>query len=182
MHLVPVAQQSLEVRRLRSLATELIAIGRQRGIFTRVQQVRNKFGEQLAAAFAEEEREQEAGLIVTRQGQRGAWFMLPRDSMGAMFDPEDLTPRIATTIETLLALPIELPHDFAVALALGPVTMLTLGNTATLGHRTSTSLPFSSRAPVALPPTNALSVRVITDHVSALAEEIVARYEAALKR
>lgn len=182
LHFVPLINQRLEVRRLLGLPSELTSIGRQRGIFSATEAVETYSDDQVAAVFADDKHDEAPGILVSRDGQRGIWFLLPHDDMGSVFDPEDLKPRIEATIETMMSLPLDPPDDVGIALALGPLTLLTSGNVNILGHRNNTTLPYTMHSPIQQAPKEAIPFSALRTNTSDVAEEIVARLEVALRK
>lgn len=115
--LVPTDHLLIEARRLRSIGDELVQLGRQGGLFTSTQGV--TVDVQASAVIARTtDRDEEAGLSVARDGQRGVWFRLPRDSMGAVFDADDLTPRLASVLRLIAQLPLGHSDRYAIAAGL----------------------------------------------------------------
>src|SRR5450759_1061027 len=92
--LVPVESAPVEARRLRDLGGSMIDLGRQAGIFMMTQAVQADVHSE-GIVVRSDDRGDGMGMAVTRGGQRSAWFRLPHDSMGAVFDAKDLVPRVA---------------------------------------------------------------------------------------
>ena len=181
VHLVPTQPQRLEVRRLTALAEELAKIGRESGLFTASQALRTAHtSDHAVAQTAEDNHSEETGLLVTRSGQRGAWVALPHDGLGSIFDPPNLQPRLSALLQILLELPLPELTQVAVATAVAPAQMITVGNAGLIGNRSSASMSFLTREDVQLTPDDSVSALAIRQHPDEVAEEILARLSTAL--
>jgi hypothetical protein len=182
IELIPIPEVEVEVRRLATVPDDLMAIGRASGLFDASLAVSREHSGDVAKAEAQDQRRSHvAGMLVTRNGQRGAWFSLPSDSMGAVFDAADLTRQLTSVLSTLFGLPVPQASGYAFGLALVSPIMLTFNPISVLGTRTgSTSIRMSSED-IVVEPTNYLSTAHIRDHPADVAEELVARLEAAIR-
>lgn len=181
VHLIPLEDQRVEVRRLASLTDELAAAGREAGFFSQSQQLHTAASDQLAATWSEASvTNGPAGFMITRSGGRGFWIELPRDNLGSVFDPEDLTPRLARGLRMVSQLRLDDCERFAVGSALAPVMMLTAGSADMVGRRNSASMLGYGQKDINLPPEDSVASRAISSDPDAVAEEIIARLAARL--
>lgn len=181
VHLIPAQSQRLEVRRLTALADELATIGRERGLFTASQALQTSHTSEYAVAqTAESNHSEETGLVVTRSGQRGAWLALPHDSLGSVFDASSLQPRLSTLLQILLQLALPDFSQLAVAAAVAPIQMITVGNAGLVGNRSSASMSFVTQEDVQLLPDDSISSLAVRQQPDQVAEEILARLSTAL--
>ncbi|MEH3088426.1 MAG: toll/interleukin-1 receptor domain-containing protein [Microbacterium arborescens] len=181
VHLIPLEDQRVEVRRLASLTDELAAAGREAGFFSQSQQLHTAASDQLAATWSDASvTNGPAGFMTTRSGGRGFWIELPRDNLGSVFDPEDLTPRLARGLRMVSQLRLADCERFAVGSALAPVMMLTAGSADIVGRRNSASMLGYGQRDIILPPEDSVASRAISSDPDAVAEEIIARLAARL--
>lgn len=179
--LVPVTGLRVEARRLASLADELTSLGRQAGLFRQSEAVDSRLSIDAVAVSSPSDRDRNgAGLMVTAGGQRTIWHTLSRDSLGAVFDPADLRPRIEALTRTLVHVPVPQAEAYGIALRLRPVTMLSRGRASSLGSRASTSMPYAGRDEISVPAAEAVAFNVMEQHLAEIAEELVARLDATL--
>ncbi|WP_375430999.1 toll/interleukin-1 receptor domain-containing protein [uncultured Friedmanniella sp.] len=180
VHLVPVGPQRIEVRRLAALGNDLGRAMRDSGLVGMSEGIDLSTNDQRAIAQISNANKSVSGLAVGRNGQRGGWFSLPRDNMGAIFDRDDLESRVAALLRLLIDLPISVASEYAVACGLTDYGMLTIGKASSLRGRTSASLAFSSRPDLRIDAEDALPSSAIQAHAQEASEEIVARIEARL--
>jgi hypothetical protein len=175
--------QRIEVRRLDSLANELVGLGRQHGLFTASEQVEQKSTDQVAMAYTESTRDKDfTGVMATRTGQRGFWLPLPHDSLGSVFDRADVTTRMLALLDLLLTLPIALPESVAVAARVEPVSMLQLASLNVLDSRQSATFPFMSDTVDPVLPEDAVRLSELQANRAGFVDEVVARLESKLRR
>jgi TIR domain len=183
IHLLPVPTQRLEVLRLAALKTQLPDLGRQNGLFTPTQELQADADADNAYARSGQSREaDEAGLLVTRSGQRGGWISLPRDDLGSVLDVSDAKARVAALLNLLLRVPTTPPERFAIAASLGPTGSLTVGSSDIVGRRNSASMLGYGSDDVVVAPEDSVSIGALRHGTDEVAEEIVARLVAALPR
>ena len=181
VHLLPVPVLHLEVRRIAELGSELAELGRRAGMFGPEQAVDIQANGSRAYARSTAGRtNDEAGLAVARNGQRGAWISLPHDQMGAVYDPDDLKPRVVSLLGTLEAIAISTPSQVAFGLRIEPLMMLSIGKASKIGHRTSSSMPFTTRHDATVAPDDCVENRWVTSTPATIAEELIARLSAVL--
>jgi hypothetical protein len=83
LHLLPTEPLHIELRRLDQLREELANLGRNAGLFGVGQALSIQADAIRTYAVSQRSRaEDEAGVAVTRTGQRTTWLTLPHDSMG----------------------------------------------------------------------------------------------------
>ena len=180
--LLPAEALRVEARRLTALQEELPAVGRQAGLFRQADGVETRLSSDFVAAWTRSDRERDvAGILISATGQRTIWHTLPHDSMGAVFDPEDLRPRLEALLQALVRLPVEKAQEYGVALRLRPITSLSIGPVSTLGSRTSMSMPFAMRDEIAVDALDCLRSDALEVCLSDVAEELTARLQAALR-
>lgn len=182
LHLIPVDRQHLEVRKLDSLQAELSRLGRAGGLFSSAEGLRSSAGADSVFCQTDGARVGSgSGLLVTRSGQRGAWFTLPRDSLGSVFDPVDVQPRLESLLSLLLDIPIPTSTKYSFALRLAPCMLLSIGSASVIGVRRSTTMPFTSRPDaISVLPGDAVTVEALGGNLSDVAEELLARMKAEL--
>jgi hypothetical protein len=183
VHLLPIPVQRLEVRRLAALKAQLPDLGRQNGLFTPTQELHAEADADNAYARSDQSRDaDEAGLLVTRSGQRGGWISLPRDDLGSVLDVSDAKARIAALINLLLRVPGPPAERFAIAASLGPTSSLTVGSSDIVGRRNTASMLGYGRDDVVVAPEDSVSMEALRHGTDEVAEELVARLVAALPR
>jgi hypothetical protein len=182
LHLVPVTAQHLEVRRLLRMGDELASAGRGAGLFGAGQALAIDTDDHYALAVSRPDRQaDERGLAVTRAGQRSVWLPLPHDSMGAVFDPDDMCPRLVALLGLLRSLPLPDPGRVSFALRVEPLMLLSFAPASTVGHRSRAEMPFPSRNSCSVNPDDAVSIAALDANVGNAAAELTARLAAALK-
>jgi len=183
VHLVPVPSPHLEVRRLSQVGNELASAGRNAGLFGSGQALTIDADDRRAHAVSQPGRQvDEAGLAVTRTGQRSVWLPLPHDTLGAIFDPDDMRPRLAALLRVLRSLPLPDPDQIAFALRIEPLMLLSFAVAATVGHRSQAQMPFASANSCSVNPEDAIGVAALDANFTDVAEELTARLAAALKK
>ena len=184
IHVVPVDRQYLEVRKLDNLKAELSQCGRARGLFSATEGLHSSAG--ADTVFCQTDGTAgggNAGLLVTRSGQRGAWFTLPRDNLGAVFDPVDVQPRLESLLGLLLDIPIPAATKYTFALRLAPCLMLSVGSASVIGVRHNATMAFTSRPDaISTIPEDAVTVEALSSNLPDIAEELVARMKAELSK
>jgi len=183
VHLVPVPGQRLAMRDLQAVPEQLTVAGRRGGLFGETLGAFVSATDTQATAHINPGRNVDAaGLLVGRNGQRGAWLTLPHDSMGSVLDEDELRPRIAGLLGILLALPVELAERYALGVGLSDVMLLTIGDSNVVGRRKGATMPFASSNDIVLGPEDSAATRALLENVSEVAEEVTARLVAALRR
>ena len=118
--------------------------------------------------------------MITRQAQRGVWIELPRDSMGTVFDPSEVTPRLSEAIRLLFGVDAgELAERYVVGVRISPASLVVLGDASQVGHRNSSSVRMSSKDISPPVEDSVTSTGAISDSDS-LADELVARLKSQL--
>jgi hypothetical protein len=183
LHLVPLEPQRVEVRRLATLPSELISIGRRTGLFTAGEEVLSSHD--AVAAVAESasssgRRLPSAGMMVTRSGQRSIWIPMPADSMGPVFDATFMAERLSEMLERLVDLPVANSQNYVIAAAITSPMMLTVNRVSTLGNRSSASGLRTDSSSISLPPDDFIPFAALAGNLTAVAEEVSARLAAAV--
>lgn len=84
-----------------------------------------------------------AGVRINDDGAVSAWFTLARDTMGAVFEPDDVSGALERALQLAAQAFAQLGAPearVAVAAEVHPTSTLTTGRLADLGHRTRTSM------------------------------------------
>lgn len=106
------------------------------------------------------------GCRVGRSGQLSIWSSLPRDGMGSVLDGTDLAKdltralRVAATV--LSHLGVEPKQQVVVATELDDLALLTGGELADLGRRTSATMPFNSWSTISLDPDESVPLMALS--------------------
>jgi hypothetical protein len=181
LHLVPVPPLHLEVRRLRQLGEELAVLGRDAGLFTATRALTGDTNDRYVYVMPQPDpRQSEAGLAVTRAAQCSAWLALPHDSMGAVFDRDDMRPRLAAVIRLLRSISLPRVERIAFAMRLEPLSLLSLGSVSTVGNRSSTTMPFAGRNSCGVEPEDTVTPQALDANVDDVADELTERLTVAL--
>jgi nucleoside phosphorylase len=165
--LLPAEPTPLAARRLAALPTELTALGREAGVFTRGQEVSEACGHSAVANTAG------AGLAITREGQRCGWQELPRDKLGSVLDPKDLTARLSALLSTLTRLDVAYPGEAGIAVAVTTSILLAEGQVGEM-PRTSTR-GRTSMTPLRVPAADVLPWAQIAADPADVSAELSAR-------
>ena len=184
VHLVPVEVEArLQMARLQTLWSELVQLGRERGLFGQAGAVEGQPAADGAIAFARDGREgTNTGLAVLRTRQRSAWETLPKSGglSVAVFDPEYIAARITTLLETLLAVPVPLPARVVPAAGVAPTMLLTRGRVnAPPSNSVSLANGFNDQ-PLRTDTVESVSTDGVRDATGQVAEELAARLNHAL--
>jgi hypothetical protein len=121
----------------------------------------------------------QAGLAVTRRGERCGWQPLPRDSLGSVLDEEDLTSRLAVLLTVLSAIGVPPPRQAAVAAGVTPSVLLAEGRVSDM-PRTATR-GRTSLTPVRVPAADALPWAQVAARPADVAAELAARLLSAFR-
>jgi hypothetical protein len=177
--LVPAETQSLRLGQMESMADEFVVTGRTSGLFTQAGAVDN--GHSADAAYARVPGDDAAGILVTRQGQRTAWITLPHDMLGGVLDPSRIKARVSRVLQLLVSFDLPIAERYGVAARIHPSRSLMVGDSSTVGSRSSASMGmgFEDRFPTPMPDT--VRGQAIAAHSDELAEELIARVVAALQ-
>lgn len=180
-HLVPSdAGGRLEVRRLNGLSEELADLGRATGIFTVTQRLTVRSTAELALAQTVVERDiVDTGLVVTRDGQRGAWVTLPTDGLGSVFDPPQARMRLEAVVGALLRIEVPTSSRYGVAIGLSRTMMLTVGSSDLIGRRSSAAIRTEGQD-IRVAADEDVSSNALRTSPTDIAEELVARLAARL--
>lgn len=172
----PVGATLISAVDLSLLPQRLTEAGRLGGLFAHDQAVESQLAGDLAVSTARDPRSgQSAGLMATRQSQRGIWVPLPRDMMGTVFDPEEVAPRLSAAIALLFSVDAgALAERYLVGARIAPGSMVLLGDAQQVGSRTSSRIRMAWDD-IATPVDDSLLGSDIASHSDAVAAELVAR-------
>lgn len=183
LHLVPADTGTrLQVVQLQTLWSELVQLGRTRGLFSQAGAVEGEPSSDGAVAFARDVRAgTNTGLAVMRNGQRSAWEALPKTGglSVAVFDPEYIAARLTTLLDMLLALSVPLSARIVPAAGVEPAMLLTRGKVNTPPPRNGVSIGMSQQ-PVRTDTVESVSADGMRGAVARVAEELAARLDQAL--
>lgn len=119
------------------------------------------------------------GCRVAASGQTSIWGTLPRDGMGSILDPGDLTQRLAGFLRAAGA---AMPGDagqLALAVGIGPLTSVTEGRVTGVSRSRASGFSFG-RERIAVPPDEAVSRAAFSngarDAARTLAEALLTAY------
>lgn len=181
IHMVSIPALHLEVRRLRQMGDELAAIGREAGLYGAAQALTIEANDRHAYVISQRGRQQdEAGIAVTRTGQRSAWLTLPHDSMGAIFDRDDLRPRLSTLIKLLRSISLPNSEQITFGLRIEPLMLLSVGSASAVGRRSQSTMPFASRNSCSIEPEDSVTWQALDANVDDATDELTERLAAAL--
>lgn len=111
------------------------------------------------------------GVRAHAQGAVSAWHLLPTDNMGPALDPQSLPALIAACLRLCgAAAPVSGP--FALAVELGPTTLISVVRPGEFGHRSSATLGMGSDGPVIVRPDETVDPTALTSNASAAAEAL----------
>jgi hypothetical protein len=180
VHIVPASPIRIEARRLAQLSDELISVGRLHGLFSTSQAVTATLLAESVTVAVETGQDNQAGLMVTRTGQRSAWVKLPHDMMGSVLDPGEASTRVSAILDLLLGLDLPSTDEAGFAIGVGPVGMMIVGDASVVGRRSSASLPMTGLPDMRVGADDALPLSSVRNASSEIAEELMARLIAGL--
>lgn len=168
LHLVPAdpLATTVEIRRLAGIKDELAALGRAAKLFTLTEGLSATDPATVFTAAG-------SGLAVSSDGQRSAWQPLPKDSLGAVIDTEDVAGRLTALLNALVRIDAPTPLRAGLAVGISGSGLLSEGRVADLPRRTAR--PRTSTAPVRVQPGDTLPYARVTDSPHDVAEELAAR-------
>lgn len=171
VHLVPAESATHHgVPELERICDELAALGRSERLFAQEQSLSVGSSAEVAWALSTDQHAEECGLAVLRTGQRTCWFPLP----AADLDHDELAPRVADRLTTLLAIALPLPGHLAPVAGLDPIT-------ATTRLAGEASFDLDSPGRIRIGAEEAFPVEDLRRACREIAEELVARLAAPLK-
>lgn len=181
--LLPVGGQLITVTKLGGLNDSLADAGRRSGLFSATQELAaSSTAEHVSLAVTRTRGSNDAGFLFTRRGQRAGWIELPNDTLGSVFDPKELVPRLAALIQILASIEgLELAERYVVAARIGPLMMLTEADASVVGNRSSASMSLRSGAEYTLPQEDSVRSAALVSGAQEIASEIVARFQAGLR-
>lgn len=168
LHLVPAdpLAATVEVRRLATIKDELAALGREAKLFTPTEGLSAADPATVFAAAG-------SGLAVTADGGRSAWQPLPKDSLGAVIDTEDVVSRLTALLGALVRIDAPAPARAGLAVGVSGSGILSEGRVADLPRRTARLR--TSVAPLRVQAGDTLPYARIAARTSDVAEELAAR-------
>lgn len=168
LHLVsadPLAT-TVETRRLAGIKDQLAALGRAEKLFTLTEGLSATDPATVFTAAG-------SGLAVTHDGQRSAWQPLPKDSLGAVIDTEDVVGRLTALLNALVRIDAPTPVRAGLAVGISGNGILSEGRVADLPRKTARLR--TSTAPLRVQPGDTLPYARVTDNPHDVAEELAAR-------
>ena len=120
--------------------------------------------------------------MFTRRGQRAGWIELPNDTLGSVFDPKELVPRLAALIQILASIEeVNQSERYVVAARIGPLMLLAEADASVVGNRSSASMSLRSGEAYTLPQEDSVRSAALVSGAQEIASEIVARLRAGLR-
>ncbi|MBN9239925.1 MAG: toll/interleukin-1 receptor domain-containing protein [Leifsonia sp.] len=175
LHLIPTVSALVQASVLSGLERSLAKVGRDGGLFPATAALDVQNGPNMVATRLTERRDNDTGLLVTRSGQRSGWLSLPRDGLGSVFDVSDATERIAALVRILMRLDLPDAERYVPTVSIGPLSMLTVGDAAIVGQRTSASMRAFGPSEIDTPIEDSVHAAAIMEGAEELATEMVAR-------
>lgn len=181
--LLPVGGQLITVTKLGGLSGTLAVAGRRSGLFSATQELtESSTAEHVSLAVTRTRDSGDAGFLFTRRGQRAGWIELPNDTLGSVFDPKELVPRLAALIQILASIEeLELAARYVVTARIGPLMMLAEADASVVGNRSSASMSLRSGEAYTLPQEDSVRSEVLVSGAQEIASEIAARLRAGLR-
>ncbi|MFC7908099.1 5'-methylthioadenosine/S-adenosylhomocysteine nucleosidase family protein [Streptomyces nigra] len=180
VHLVPAQPGTrLEYRRLRQLPEQLVGLGREARIFAVGQAVDHAVRDEAACAWTNDHRKGTVGLACHRNGQRSAWLPLPKDSLGAVLDPDELPLQIQRMLALLLRIDGPAPDHVVPVIAVEPAEIVSFGSVKDMPRSTATVR--MTQGPLRVPADEALPGASLAVRTGDVAQELSARLEHALR-
>lgn len=181
LHLVPVDSSTrLQVVQLRTLSSELVQLGRTRGLFGQAEAVEGQPTSDSAVAFTRGARGTgTTGLAILRSGQRSAWEALPKiDQLSvALFNPDYIAKRIAMLLDVLLAVPAPMPDRTVPVAGIEPAMLITRGAVGVPHHGGATFR--MNGQPIRTEATESVNANGLPHVTTQVAEELAARLDQA---
>jgi hypothetical protein len=181
-HFVPVPSQSIPVTGLKTVAEALADQGRASGLFSRTAGIDLVADASVGAARTSDRRQDDTGLFVGRDGQRGAWLTLPHDMLGSILDESELAVRVERLIGVLFGLNLSLAPAYSPGARLAPIMMMSVGDAAQIGRRSSSSLGTSGRPSIDAALVDKIPGGSIAGNARELSRELIARIVGQLGR
>jgi len=173
VHLIPAGQDAApQARRLTALRAELAALGRVEHLFASDEELTSSDPATVGSARGN-------GLAVTATGQRSAWQALPRDTLGAVLDPADLTRRLAALLRVIVRIQAPVPVEAGLAVGITPSIPVSEGLMSDLPRRTLRKR--TSMARVRVPARDVLRFARIAACPGDVADELSARLLLAIR-
>lgn len=174
VHLVPIPQAAFSQRRLSGIKD--VAADAMRPLLTPFAEIRpNDYGDVVTIEAASTRlpphtdvtQSELAGCRIARAGQVSLWCTLPRDGMGAVLDQDDLTSSLTGALTVgaavLSALGTGREQQVVIAAELANTTLLTDGELADLGRRSSARMRGYTGQPIRLNPDESVALAALGD-------------------
>ncbi|MBD1270786.1 DUF4062 domain-containing protein [Aeromicrobium tamlense] len=187
VHVAPIEPTPLRpVAALGDLAVRLAGDARQQGFFGHgdpldidsdtnyAWAVRVDDGQRRGGGWNELRTDPYAGIYVSRPGAVTIFQALPRDTMGAMVDDNDLTQRFTVLLRHLVAY-LPASANITIAAAIDPADSVTLGDPTAVGHRNSGTMGAFGRGPIYAPPADQIATSTLGTHLHEVARDLAAR-------
>jgi hypothetical protein len=180
VHLLPAKPgPRLEYRRLEQLPEQLVGLGREMRIFAAGQGVDHAVRGEVACAWTNDPRTGTSGLACHRTGQRSVWLPLPKDSLGAILDPDELPLQIERMLALLLRIDGPALDHVVPVIAVEPAEILSFGSVKDMPRRTASMR--MAQGPLRVPADEALPAGSLAAQRGDVAHELSARLEHALR-
>ena len=115
-----------------------------------------------------------AGIYMSRAGAVTIFQTLPRDTIGAMVDDNDLTQRFTVLLRHLVAY-LPASDNITIAAGIDPADSVTLGDPATVGNRNSGTMGGFGRGPIYARPADQIATSTLGTHLHEVARDLAAR-------
>ncbi|WP_446038507.1 5'-methylthioadenosine/S-adenosylhomocysteine nucleosidase family protein [Streptomyces sp. SID1121] len=180
VHLLPAKPgPRLEYRRLEQLPERLVGLGRETRVFGAGQGVDHEVRGEVACAWTNDPRKGTSGLACHRTGQRSVWLPLPKDSLGAVLDPDELPLRIERLLTLLLRIDGPALDPVVPVIAVEPAESVSFGSMKDMPRRSANIR--MTQGPLRVPADEALPAGSLAAHTGDVAQELSARLEHALR-
>lgn len=151
VHVVPFPSQQIPSRRMTALSTSLAGQVRATGLFNDTDGLSMHDGaDGITVTASRDERylrqlrpARLLGLRVDRSGQVSAWHSLPADTMGSAIDGPSAAAAVTACLRLAGAAGTFERGNVALAVEIGPTTMLDATDVGSLGHRNTAGMPFA---------------------------------------
>jgi hypothetical protein len=112
------------------------------------------------------------GIRVSRAGQVTIWWDLPRDTLGALLDSEDLQEMISSGLRLVGALKLVAAERAACAVGLSSTAFVSEGRVTGVG-RTSATMGHRADAPLQMQPDESVSIAAFDEGAAEVADVLV---------
>ncbi len=175
VHFLPVTSELIPVGELAESGNHLAEAGRAGGMFSGTSALEVLSTASHMAVRLRDRRDDDAGLMITRLGQRSAWLSLPRDNLGSVLDSRDLKARLTGAIRVLARVSLPLSERYVPIAVASPLMMLTVGESSVIGRRNSASLRAGGLMEIVTPQEDSVHGSTLDPLADEIAHELVAR-------